>query len=495
MSKQKTVSIEDIKQEIKLHYNETNTDIIDLAFEYAKKAHEGQMRTSGEPYFNHPIRTAYTLAQWGLDIPTITAGLLHDVPEDTELTINDIYTEFGKEIANLVEGITKLGTIKYRGYRRYAENIRKMFVAMASDIRTVFIKFADRIDNLHTLNVLPLVKQQRIAKESLEIYSPIAHRLGMGYIRGEIEDLAFPYAYPVAYTWLEQISQDFISRQSTLVGQYIKETEKLLKENEIEYSKIYGRSKRKYSLYRKLLRPKYNKDINQIYDLVALRIIIPKTRNCYLVLGLVNNHWPPLPNRIKDYISQPKPNGYRSLHTTVFSNKGLPIEFQIRTPEMDDFAEYGLAAHWHYKQNEESTKNLTKNKKWLKQLAEWQKDIENDRNYIKSLKLDIFMDRIFVFTPKGDVIDLPEGSTSIDFAYHIHSDIGNQCGGAKINSKLSGLNKPLCSGDIVEIIINRKRESPSEDWLNVVKTQTAKDKIKSALRRSQGNFINRLLNR
>lgn len=317
----------------------------------------------------------------------------------------------------------------------------------------------------------------------------------MGFIKGELEDLSFAFAYPVAYQWVSQLALGHVREQQQRVERYRRATRKLLESNGIASFQLDGRVKRKYSLYRKLLRPEYRKDINQIYDLVALRIVVPSIRDCYHVLGLVNNKWPPLPHRIRDYISRPKPNGYQSLHTIVFSNGGLPVEFQIRTKQMHDFAEFGMAAHWHFKELPQNGKTLKQHKGWLEQLAKWQQEITADSELVKKLKIDAFEDRIFVFTPKGDVIDLPEGATPIDFAYHVHSDIGDKCGGAKVNSKLAAFDKPLKSGDVVEIMVNKQRPGPASDWLQLVKTPTARDKIKAALRRQNLSLIDRLLKR
>lgn len=461
-------------------------DMIKLAYEYAENAHKGQIRKSGEPYINHPLETAITLARMGLDQPTIIAGLLHDVPEDTNYSLVDVEKNFGSEIARLVSGITKLGIIKYRGMEKYAENLRKMFVSMAQDIRIILIKMADRLHNLSTLGSLPPEKQKRIAQESIEIYAPIANRLGMGFIKGELEDRAFPYVYPEEYQWLRKEIMPIIETGLAYTQKVIEIVKKELFQEKIKIVSIHGRAKRLYSLYQKLQRPQYNGDVSKIYDLVALRIIVPTIGDCYQALGIIHKLWRPLPGRIKDYISQPKPNGYQSIHSTVFCLEGKVVEFQIRTPEMHEQAEYGIAAHWHYKEMKKKPKNikdkgytLPKKFQWIQDLVDWQKDIQDNQQYLESLTLDFFHNRIFVFTPQGDVIDLPEDATPVDFAYHVHSWIGDHCTGSRINGQMSSLDAKLKNGDVVDIITDKNRKGPSRDWLNFVKTNAARGKIRS----------------
>jgi len=363
--------------------------------------------------------------------------------------------------------------------------LRKMFMAIAEDVRVVFIKFADRIHNLKTLYSLTPVKQQRIARESLEIYAPIANRLGMEEIKGELEDLSFPYVYPEEYKWVLDISKKRYEEQKRFTDRVIKIIQKELLENSsVKIVKLEGRAKRYYSLYQKILRK--DMDINKVYDLVALRIIVEDIEDCYRVLGHIHQLWPPVPGRIKDYIAQPKPNGYQSLHTTVFGPDGRITEFQIRTQKMHEEAELGVAAHWLYKDKniKENLKISQEKLKWIQGLLDEKDNGKTPKHYLNSLKLDFFKNRIFVFTPKGDVIDLPEGATPIDFAYHIHSDIGNKCAGAKVNDKIATLQTPLKSGDVVEIIIDKNRKGPSENWLSIAQTHAARDKIKAALRKS-----------
>ncbi len=483
------MTIERIIEVIKSKHPDADTTMVELAYELAEKAHKGQKRMSGEDYIQHPLETAYKLAKMDIDMPTIIAGILHDVPEDTAIKLEDIKRDFGDEVANLIAGITKLGKIKYRGLERYAENLRKMFVAMAQDIRVVFIKFADRIHNLKTLYALRPVKQQRIAKESLEIYAPIANRLGMSELQGEIEDLAFPYVYPEEYKWVIELSKKKYEERRQDTEKEIKKIRKKLMAMNYVPLKIYGRAKRYYSLYTKLLRK--DMDIDRIYDLVALRIVVKDIEECYKVLGIIHSLYKPMTGRVKDYIAQPKPNGYRSLHTTVYSDNKI-IEFQIRTQEMDEEAEWGIAAHWSFKEAGKKNKTKipidTKKLKWIKALLEQNKNNIKPEEYINNLKMDFFKNRIFVFTPKGDVLDLPEGSIPIDFAYYIHTWIGDHAISAKINGKIASLTKPLQNGDMVEIITDNKRLSPSREWLNKVHTNLAKDKIKQSLKNSGSNL-------
>lgn len=487
------ITIDDLIQKIKSYAPNADTDLVRLAYEYAKKAHARQKRLSGEPYISHPLATAMNLAEMKLSQDIIIAGLLHDVPEETnpenpEIALRDIKHNFGEDIAFMVRGITKLGKIKYRGMERYLENLRKMFVAMAEDVRVIFIKFADRLHNLENLEVHPPAKQKRIALETMEIYAPIANRLGMGEIKGRLEDLSFKYLYPKEY---EELKKEVTPRLKAK-EEYLKKIRIKVLKNIANYSgyqkikvySIHGRTKRLWSIYKKL--KEKNSDLTKIYDLVALRIIVDTITECYATLGIIHQLWKPLKGRIKDYIAQPKPNGYQSLHTTVFCDDGEIVEFQIRTKKMHEEAEYGIAAHWYY--DEKGALPISKNLKWVKELTKWKKEFEANQKYLESLKLEVFQNRIFVFTPKGDVIDLPEDSTPVDFAYALHSDLGTKCIGAKINEQLAKLDTKLKSGDVVEILIDKNRKLPSSDWLKFVKTRHAKQKIKSALR-GQTNIV------
>lgn len=469
-------------------------DTIRAAYVFAADAHEGQKRANGEPYIVHPLATAITLAEMKLPPVIIIAGLLHDVPEDTHVTLEQIEERFGPEVAKLVSGITKLGHIKYRGVERYMENLRKMFLAMAEDVRVVIIKFADRLHNLQTLDAIPHKKQFRIALESLEIYAPIANRLGMGEMKGRLEDAAFKYVYPKEYDWTKNLAQTTARSQDAYLERVMGKVRDDLTQSAIPFTEVHGRAKHLYSLYRKLI--KNERNIARIYDIIAVRIIVKNVADCYAALGVVHGRWTPLKGRIKDYIAQPKPNGYRSLHTTVFCDDGEIVEFQIRTEEMHQTAEFGIAAHWSYDEKKirsrmnEETK--TSNIDWVDQLADIQREIADKKQYIKTLadiKIDIFKDRIFVFTPKGDVMDLPEESTPVDFAYAIHTDIGNTCTASKINDELSPLDRTLKSGDIIEIVTDKNRKGPNPDWLKFVRTRHAKSKIRQFARAGLANWI------
>jgi GTP pyrophosphokinase len=466
---------------VKEYSPKTDLDTIELAYDFAAKAHEGQKRASGEPYIIHPAETAITLAKLRLPENIIVAGLLHDVPEDTAYTLEDIKKEFGDDVASMVSGITKLGKIKYRGMDRYVENLRKMFVAMASDIRVILIKFADRLHNLSTLDALPARKRVRIALESLEIYAPIANRLGMGFIQGRIEDLSFKYVYPKEYVWVSGLVKDRYRAKERYLKKVGEKIVAELKRNQIGILDIHGRTKHLYSLYKKLL--KYDRNLDKIYDLVALRVIVPTVADCYASLGIIHQLWKPLKGRIKDYIAQPKPNGYQSLHTTVFCDNGEIVEIQIRTEQMHEESEYGIAAHWHYvEEGKESPAAVDAQIAWVKDLIKLQQDSLKESgklvDSVESLKIDVFQKRIFVFTPSGDVIDLPEDASPIDFAYAIHSDIGDKCASARINNEIATLDAALYSGDMCEIIIDKNRKGPNPDWLKFAKTHHAKDRIR-----------------
>ncbi len=472
--------------EIRKHHPDADCEIVERAYAFAQKAHEGQLRISGVPYFGHVFSTALRLAQWRMPPQIVAVGLLHDVSEDTHFTVEDIRKEFGKDVATMVEAETKLTTIQYQGQARYAENLRKMFMAMAKDVRPIIVRFADRIDNLQSLHVHSEAKQKRIALETLEIYAPIANRLGMGYIRGELEDLSFKYVYPKEYEWVHGLVSQKLEEMDEHRKYVNRRVHEMLEDAGIKTVSIHGRTKRLWSLYKKL--QSHNYDITRIFDLVAERIIVPSLQDCYGALGVIHQHWRPLKGRIKDYIAQPKPNGYRSIHTTVFCEKGEVIEFQIRTPEIHDEAEYGIAAHWSYKEKGTTRSHADSHTSWLKDLAKIQTGITDQKeflNTLESLKIDFFNNRIFLLTPKGDVIDLPEGSTAIDFAYAIHTDVGNTCVGVRVNHEQSSLDKPLHSGDVVEVVRDKNRKGPSADWLKYTKTAHAREKIKENLRRNK----------
>jgi GTP pyrophosphokinase len=485
------LTINDVIAGLKKYARPTELDIIWRAYELAYRAHLGQLRKSGEPYINHPLATAYILTSMRIDVAIVAAALLHDVPEDTAVTIEEIEKEFGADIASMVRGITKLGKLKYRGTERYIENLRKMFVAMAEDVRVMIIKFADRVHNLLTLENLEEKKRFRIALESLEIYAPIAHRLGMGEFKALLEDLSFPFAYPKEYERAKKIRDKIFSEGEKYISRVLGIIREELAGAGVQFLDAHGRKKQLYSFYQKLL--KKNWETEKIYDIVALRIIVEDIADCYASLGVIHKLWRPVKGRIKDYIAQPKPNGYSSLHTTVFGLDGKMIEFQIRTQQMHYEAEFGVAAHWLY--DEHGVQLPAKDIVWAKQLADLQKEVLQNLADLEMLKVDFFRNRIFTFTPKGDVIDLPEDATPVDFAYAVHSDIGNHCTGAKVNEHMVSLDTPLRSGDVVEIMVDKNRKSPSGDWLKTVKTHQARSQIKSKLKSPIDSFVKLILPR
>ncbi len=446
--------------------------LIRKAADFAKRAHEGQKRASGEPYFNHVFATAQNLAEFGFDATTIAAGFLHDTVEDTDVSEEELENAFGKEIAFLVSGVTKLGKLKYRGRKRHVESLRKFFIAMAEDFRVVAIKLADRLHNIQTLQYVRPEKQKRIALETIEIYGPLAFRLGMSKLAGKLQDYAFPYAYPEEAKMVDELLK---TRKKT-DERYLEKVWRVLKvelaEHGIKDAEIHSRVKGKYSLWKKLQRK--NMDIDRIYDIVALRVLVPQVEDAYRVLGIIHSRWRPLPGRIKDYIALPKINGYQSIHTTIFTGDGGIAEIQIRTYDMHEYAEYGPAAHSLYKQKGE-------NIQWVQQLKDIQSQTENEKQFMQNLMTDFLDYRIFVFTPMGDVIDLPKGASALDFAYAIHTDIGNHAQAAKINGKHSALKTELKSGDIVEIETN-KNTKPSRKWLDFVKTSLARKHIRNAIK-------------
>lgn len=488
---EETQTIDSLIAKVKTYAPKADLEMIRLAYEFAAEAHQGQFRKSGEPYIVHPLAAAHFLADIRIDPVIVTATLLHDVPEDTSVSLAEIEKNFGAEIASLVRGITKLGKLKYRGVERYIENLRKMFVAMAEDVRVMIIKFADRIHNLRTLSALPPQKQYRVALESLEIYAPIANRLGMGEIKGILEDLSFQYVYPKEYQRANQLREETLKTKEHELQEMMRSAKLELEQAGIHIISIHGRNKRLYSFWQKLISK--DNDVSKIYDLAAIRVIVESVADCYTALGILHKTWRPLKGRIKDYISQPKPNGYQSLHTTVFTASGDVVEFQIRTPQLHEEAEYGVAAHWHY--DERGAHTPRRDIKWAKELAEIQKDILHRLSDLEAIKIDFLQTRIFVFTPKGDVIDLPEAATPVDFAYHIHSDIGNKCAGAVVNEKLVSLDTPLQNGDVVEIITDKNRKGPNPDWLKFVKTNTAKAHIKMHEKRKLTSWLKSVLPR
>lgn len=466
----------------KIYENSHNIDkdIIKKAFDIANDAHKTQKRESGEPYITHPIDVAIILAEMGMDTSTIAAGLLHDVIEDTEYTYDDLKKLFNEEIANLVQGVTKLGKIEYKSKEeQQADNVRKMLLAMAKDIRVIIIKLADRLHNLRTLKFMPKPKQKQKAKETLDIYAPLAHRLGISKIKWELEDLSFRYLHEeVYYDLVKQIAEKRAERE-VYIAKITKDLHKKLEESEID-SDIEGRPKHFYSIYKKMVNK--NKSIEEIFDLTAIRILVNTVKDCYGVLGIVHTIYKPIPGRFKDYIAMPKPNMYQSLHTTVIGPQGKPFEIQIRTFEMHKTAEYGIAAHWKYKEGdsakEDREQSFESKLAWLRDMLEWQKETSDAEEFIEGFKIDLFADEVFVFTPKGVVINLPSGATPIDFAYRIHTDVGNRCVGAKVNGKIVPLDYKLKTGEIIEILTSKNAKGPNMDWLNIVKSNQAKSKIR-----------------
>ncbi len=462
------------------HYD---VELISKAYKRAKKMHEGQLRKSGEPYLIHPEAVAKILAEIGMDENTIVAGLLHDVVEDTPYTKDELKEEFGEEVLLLVDGVTKLSSIVFESKEeRQAENLRKMFLAMSKDIRVLIIKLADRLHNLRTINYMNESKIIDKCRETIEIYAPLASRLGIYTMKFELEDIALKYLDKDAYYELVTAVKAKKEERELIINQVIDEIRKTLDELDIDYD-ITGRSKHFYSIYKKM---KYqHKQIDEIFDLTAVRIIVDTIKDCYAVLGIVHTMWKPIPGRFKDYIAMPKPNMYQSLHTTVIGDNGKPFEIQIRTYDMHKIAELGIAAHWKYKEGITSRTSNGEEMKlaWLRQTLEWQKEMNDPREFMETLKVDLFASQVFVFTPGGDVIELPAGSTPLDFAFKIHSDVGYKCVGAKVNGKMVPIDHRLENGNIVEIVTSSNSKGPSTDWLKIAKSSHARNKIRSFLKR------------
>jgi GTP diphosphokinase / guanosine-3',5'-bis(diphosphate) 3'-diphosphatase len=451
-----------------------DVELVRKAYEFSLKNHQGQTRASGEPYLVHPLETALVLTEMKMDPVAVAAGLLHDSVEDTSLTIVDIRKEFGEQVAHIVEGVTKISKIDFATREeQQAENLRKMVLAMVDDIRVVLIKLADRLHNMRTLEHLPPDRQQKIAKETLEIYAPIAHRLGMGKIRGELEDLGFKYVDPISYQQVQDTVEARRKEGEAFLGKIDAILNEKLKEAGIT-ARIENRIKRVYSIHKKLVRQRIN--VEQVYDLYAMRVITQSVQDCYAVLGIIHNAWRPVPGRIKDFIAMPRPNLYQSLHTSVIAENGTPFEVQIRTDEMHKMAEEGIAAHWKYKDGPVSAKDEQR-LSWLRQVVEWQREISDPSEFLSTLKVDLYPEEVYTFTPKGKVVVLPRDSTPIDFAYTIHTEVGHSCVGAKVNGRMVPLRYKLHSGDIVEII-TQPGHKPSRDWLGVVKSSRARQKIK-----------------
>ena len=476
---QRAVTLDMILDKVRSYQADADLDKIRKAYAYAEQAHSGQVRISGDAYIIHPLNVAYILTGLHLDDETICAALLHDVVEDTCATLEEMEAEFGKNIMALIDGVTKLGRIEYMSKEDVQlENYRKMFLAMAKDIRVIMIKLADRLHNMRTLKYMREDKRHRIAKETLEVYAPLANRLGISNIKVELEDLCLRYLEPEAYyTLVEEVKHKRKERQE-FIRESIEQIREKLEAAGIK-AEIKGRAKHFYSIYRKMKRD--NKSVNEIYDLSAVRVLVSSVKDCYGVLGVIHAMWKPIPGRFKDYIAMPKSNGYQSLHTTVMTH-GDPLEIQIRTQSMHQVSEFGVAAHWKYKEAGRSIDATDENDQkmsWLRQMVSLQKEYDDPKEFFEALKLDVFSDEVFVFTPRGDVIDLPKGSNPIDFAYHIHTEIGHRCVGAKVNGKIVPLEYKLKNGDIVSIVTNKAGNGPSPDWLNTVASSATRSKIRA----------------
>ncbi|MDQ7800426.1 MAG: bifunctional (p)ppGpp synthetase/guanosine-3',5'-bis(diphosphate) 3'-pyrophosphohydrolase [Armatimonadota bacterium] len=469
---------------------QADLDLLRRAYAFAVRAHEGQFRRSGEPYVMHSVAVAHILADLRMDTTTVAAALLHDVPEDTPQSLEEVRREFGDEIATLVDGVTKLGKIQWRSQEeKQAENLRKMFLAMASDVRIILIKLADRLHNLRTIDVMPPEHQRRKARETLEIYAPLAKRLGIGQLQNELEDRAFAILEPEAYREIMESLREAQAQQEEVLRTIQEELYRELNRAgiRVERQHITARPKHAYSIYRKMQRPAYQgQGIARIYDRLGVRVIVDDVKDCYAALGVVHSLWRPIPGEFDDYIANPKPSGYQSLHTTVIY-RGVPLEIQIRTHRMHQEAEYGIAAHWRYKEGKAGARDRAFEEKlsWLRQLLEWHQEMQDAQEFMRSVKLDLFRNEVFVFTPKGDVVDLPSGATPVDFAYRIHTDVGHRCVGARVNGRLVPLSYRLHSGDIVEILTSKTSTGPSRDWLEFVVTSNARTKIRQWFRKQQ----------
>lgn len=482
----------DFLAKIQHKFSDAQIDIVHRAFECASLAHKGQKRFSGEEYIEHPLQAALILADIFPDATSIAATLLHDVPEDTKTTLAEIKKLFGEEIAHLVDGVTKLGKVRLRNSKDeyYVENLRKMFMATSKDIRVMLIKLADRMHNMRTIQFVKENKRRRIAEETLEIYAPIANRLGIGEWKDELEDSAFKIAYPKEYADTKAKLDYALEGRQIAIKKLQKDLASILRTEGVKYEEITGRVKRIYSLYKKL--KKYEGDISKIYDLVALRIITKSTADCYAALGAIHKHLQPIPGRVKDFIALPKPNGYKSIHTTVFDSEKNVFEIQIRTEQMHDQAEKGIAAHWFYDEKGKQENLPGAELQWVKDLQNIQEQFKNPEEFLSALKIDFFKDRIFVLTPKGDVKDLPETATPIDFAFSVHSDLGFYMLGAKVNGKMVKIDYELKSGDVVEVIKSKKPVNISQDWMSYAKTSNARSKIKHYLAEHQTGIFNTL---
>ncbi|MEI6221907.1 MAG: bifunctional (p)ppGpp synthetase/guanosine-3',5'-bis(diphosphate) 3'-pyrophosphohydrolase [bacterium] len=474
-----------LKPSLETYFSEKDIEDIHTAFAFAKEAHKGQMRKSGEPYIEHPVAVAKTLAQMHLDKETIIAALLHDVPEDTSYGLDTIEKAFGENVEQLVSGVTKLGKVRLRTpEERQAENIRKMMLAVATDVRVILIKLADRLHNMKTISAVHPKKQQGIALETIEIYAPIAHRLGINQIKWQLEDYSFRVLEPEKYKEIEEAVKEKRQHREEYIHKISEKLHYHLNKEKIE-AEISGRPKNLYGIYRNVYIEKKDPTVNDVLDMYGLRVIVDTIPACYRTLGIIHAQWKPLSNRLKDYIAVPKSNGYQSLHTGVVCDGGKIVEVQIRTHDMHYTAEYGLAAHWRYKDQSSQDAQVDERIAWIRQLLDWQKEMQDAEDFVESLKLDLFQDEIFVFTPKGDVKNLPLGSTPVDFAFAVHTDLGNRCIGAKVNNRMVSLDYQLKSGDIIEIMASKAARGPSRSWLEFVKTSSTRNKIRRWFRKDE----------